>query len=206
MILSDRSQSEILHKALQKSMSYPEFRELVARLAKNNGTTGPEQSDAYKHYTGLNDKRMKRWDKTLRLTEEQIGQIRKFSKKVIWLVITESWCGDAAPTLPVMHRIEQMNDKVDLRIVMRSEEPLLMDQFLTDGKKSIPKLIVIDKEDFKVLGTWGPLPAKASEMAEIYRKKHGSLTAEFKENLQQWFNKDKGEDTLNDLIKLLTLE
>ena len=40
-------------------------------------------------------------------------------------------------------------------------------------------------------------------MAENYKKEHGQLTPEFKEDLQRWYNKDKGKTTIDDLIKLL---
>jgi len=32
---------------------------------------------------------------------------------------------------------------------------------------------------------------------------HGTITPEFKEILQQWYNKDKGQSTIEDLVKLL---
>jgi len=105
-----------------------------------------------------------------------------------------------------MNKISTFNDAIDLRIVLRSDHPELMDAFLTNGKMAIPKLIVIDKETSEVLGTWGPLPTKATIMANDYKELHGSLSPEFKEDLQQWFNRDKGQDTLADLQQLLTLK
>ncbi len=197
---------EITHRAISKSMSYAQFRELVSKLAANNGTTGPEQTEDNKHYTVLNDKRMRRWDKTLKISEEVVKQLTDYQQKVYWLVITESWCGDSAPSLPVMNKIATYNDGIDLRIVLRNEHSKLMDAFLTNEKMAIPKLIVIDHETSEVLGTWGPLPTKATIMANEYRLKHGSLSAEFKEDLQQWFNKDKGQNILADLQQLLTLK
>lgn len=200
------SSQDLLQEVMGKGMTYLEFRELVADLARNNGTTGPEQTDAYKHYTELNDRRMRRWDKTFKISDEIKTRIADYSRKVVWLVITESWCGDAAPSLPVMNRIAEINDKIDLRIILRSEYPRIMDMFLTDGKRSIPKLIVIDTEDMEVINTWGPLPSKATLLAMDYKKKHGSLSAAFKEDLQQWFNTDKGKNILEDLQQLLTLK
>jgi hypothetical protein len=149
---------------------------------------------------------MRRWDKTFKLHDEDKTRIADYSRKVVWLVITESWCGDAAPSLPVMNRMTEINDKIDLRIILRSEYPRIMDMFLTDGKRSIPKLIVIDSEDMEVIATWGPLPSKATFLAMDYKKEHGSLTAAFKEDLQQWFNADKGRNILEDLLQLLTLK
>ncbi|WP_297762496.1 thioredoxin family protein [uncultured Muriicola sp.] len=204
--LTEHTTKDIIHKAISKSMSYAQFRELVSKLAANNGTTGPEQTEDNKHYTVLNDKRMRRWDKTLKILEEVVKQLTDYQQKVYWLVITESWCGDSAPSLPVMNKIASYNDRIDLKIVLRNEHPKLMDAFLTNEKMAIPKLIVIDQETSEVLGTWGPLPTKATIMANEYRQKHGALSPEFKEELQQWFNKDKGQNILNDFQKLLALK
>ncbi|MGB5698824.1 thioredoxin family protein [Muriicola sp.] len=196
----------IIEKALADAMSYTAFRELVSNLAAKDGTTGPEQTQAYKQYTILNDQRMRRWDKTLKISDEVVQQLQGYQKKVYWLVITESWCGDAAPSLPVMNKIAMTNDKITLRIVLRNQHPKLMASFLTDNKMSIPKLIMIEKDTMEVLGTWGPLPGKATQLATEYKQLHGSLSPEFKEDLQQWFNKDKGQNILNDLRLLLTLK
>ncbi|WP_372975084.1 thioredoxin family protein [Muriicola sp.] len=196
---------ELLKDAIDTAMSYGEFRDLVSELAKKDGTTGPEQSEAYKNYTTLNDRRMKRWDKTLRISDDRLEAIRDFDEKVYWLVITESWCGDAAPSLPVMNRIAEINGNIEFRIILRSDYPEIMDLFLTEGKQSIPKLIVLD-QDYTVISTWGPLPTKAAEIAAAYKAKNGVLTADFKEELQQWFNADKGKDILGDLVDLLTLK
>lgn len=203
---AEKDTKDIIKAALVNSMTYESFKTLVKELAIDGGTTGPEQTDAYKHYTVLNDRRMKRWDKTFKLSKEQERQVKAFNKEVIWLVITESWCGDAAPTLPVMNRISQENQKIQLRVVLRNEHPELMDRFHTDGKLSIPKLIMIHQQTHDVLDTWGPLPSIAKEIAADYKAVNGQLTAAFKEELQQWFNADKGQNTLKDLIQLLGLE
>ncbi|NNK21665.1 MAG: thioredoxin family protein, partial [Flavobacteriaceae bacterium] len=64
------SSQDLLQEVIRKGMTYHEFRELVADLAGQNATTGPEQTDAYKHYTELNDRRMRRWDKTFKISDE----------------------------------------------------------------------------------------------------------------------------------------
>ncbi len=196
----------IIADALSQAVTYDSFKVLIKELAATGGTTGPEQTDAYKEYTVLNDQRMKRWDKTFKIADEKVAKINRFKQKIAWLVITESWCGDAAPTLPVMNKITQLNPNIELKIVMRNQYPELMDLFLTDGKMSIPKLIMIDQNTGEILGSWGPLPGKAMILASEYKKQYGELTAEFKEDLQVWFNADKGQHTLLDLLQLLALE
>ncbi len=184
-------------------MSYPEYRGLITRLALEGKATGPVQTEALAHYTQLNDKRMSRWDKTLKFTGEVLKEIVGIDQKITWLVLTESWCGDASPALPVMNKMAVCNPNITLKIVLREENNELMEQFLTHGSRSIPKLIMIDQFTREVLGTWGPRSAKASTFVDAYKKVHPTLPEAFKQNLQVWYNNDKGQSILADLMQLL---
>lgn len=198
-----KSTEDLIQHSLSKAISYSEYRRLVSQLAEIGKSTGPEQTEALTHYTQLNDRRMKRWDKTLKFSEEAQQLISKINRKVTWLVITESWCGDASPSLPVMHKIAALNSNITLKIVLRDENIDLMNRFLTNGTMSIPKLIVINDATKEVVGEWGPRSKAATTLVEDFKAEHGQLTAAFKEGLQVWYNKDKGQDILKDLTGLL---
>ena len=133
-------------------------------------------------------------------------RIGKWEKPVLWLVLTESWCGDAAPSIPVMNKIAESAAKITFKVALRDENLELMDLFRTNGTLSIPKLIMLDEQRLKVLNSWGPRPTKATKMVEVYKKENGELTPEFKQDLQLWYNKDKGQNILDDLMELLTLK
>lgn len=195
--------NNIISDSLEKSISYSEYRDLVEQLVQDESTTGNEKTETLINYTMLNDRRMRRWDKTVKLTDEAIATIKSFDKDTTWLVITESWCGDAAHVMPVINKVAELNDKIDYRIVMRDENNALMDSFLTNGGRAIPKLIMIDKASNEVVNTFGPRPSVATEMVNEYKSLHGKLTPEFKEDLQRWYNKDKGQSTVSDLVNLL---
>ncbi|PRX56556.1 thioredoxin family protein [Flagellimonas meridianipacifica] len=191
---------------IEKGMSYQAYRELVKNLAENRATTGPEQLESLINYTQLNDRRMARWDKTLKISEEIKETISNLDSNLAFLALSESWCGDASPSLPVINKIAELNEKIEFKIVLRDENLPLMDKFLTNGTRSIPKLIVWDTDKEEVVGEWGPRPSIAAQMVEDYKKEHGKLTADFKQDLQIWYNKDKGQNTLEDLVQLLTLK
>ena len=146
---------------------------------------------------------MKRWDKTVKISDGIKDAVENFNKKITWIVISESWCGDAAHIMTVIKKVAALNDNIDYKVVLRDENDALMNQFLTNGGKSIPKLIAIDGETNEVLNTFGPRPSVATEMVQTYKQTHGQLTPEFKEDLQRWYNKDKGQSTIEDLIALL---
>lgn len=194
---------QIIKDSLDNSISYAEYMRLMQKLVLNKFTTGDVVSEANINYTMLNERRMKRWDKKLEISEANKNKIMKFSSEITWLVITESWCGDAAHLLPVMNKVAELNPKINLKIVLRDDNDSLMNKFLTNGNKSIPKLIMLDEETIEVLDIYGPRPSIATKMVEDYKKEHGALTSEFKEDLQRWYNKDKGKTAIEDLTELL---
>lgn len=192
----------IITNSLRKGISYEDYRKMVTDLLAQGKSTGPNQSASLLNYSMLNNQRMHRLDKTVRLSKETMASIKNVKKPMTWLVLTEGWCGDAAQTLPVIHKIASQSDQIDLKIVLRDENEALMNEFLTNGSKSIPKLIVLD-ENHEVVNSWGPRPTEPTQMVAKYKRKHGQLDAEFKKQLQIWYNKDKGKNTQEDLIKLL---
>ncbi|MFK5973909.1 MAG: thioredoxin family protein [Flavobacteriaceae bacterium] len=193
----------LIQEALFKAMSYKEYREKVAQLVAEGKSTGTEQTEPLAQYTLLNDKRMKRLDKTIKVDEASAAKIGQLDKKITWLVLTESWCADAAQSMPVMNKIAEQNANIDFKVILRDDNLEVMNRFLYNGTMSIPKLISIDDETGKVLGEWGPRPSTATEMVNTYKKLHGKLTSEFKQDLQLWYNKDKGISTLEGLTGLL---
>ena len=194
---------EIALKAIKDSASYQEYRELVSRHVSNGTSTGPNQTEALAQYTLLNDSRMRRLDKTTKIPDSILEKINDFKGSQTWLVLTESWCGDAAQTMPVMNKLAELNEDIDFRVVERDKNPELINAFLTNGAQSIPKLIVLDNNTNRIIGEWGPRPSTATDMVNSYKKEHGSLSPEFKQDLQVWYNKDKGVSVAEDLTKLL---
>lgn len=199
----EKSREQIVQEALPKAISYQEYRQLMDDHAAQQTSTGPNQTEALTNYTMLNQRRMKRLDKTTKIKEEDIAKIKDFNGDVTWLVITESWCGDAAQTMPVMQKIADLNDGIEVKVILRDENLELIDAFLYNGGRSIPKLVAIDNVSGDVLADWGPRPSVATKMVNDYKEEHGKLTPEFKQDLQVWYNKDKGQNTVEDLVGLL---
>ena len=192
----------ILKKSLENTISYLEYRDLVKNLLVEYKSTGPNQSEELTNYSLLNDRRMKRLDKTIKISEKTTQEIKMINEPQTWLLITEGWCGDAAQNLPVINKMAEINENINLKLVLRDEHLELMDLFLTNGGRAIPKLIALDKDN-NVINTWGPRPTVATKMVADYKTEHGSLDAKFKEDLQVWYNKDKGQSTQEDFVSLI---
>lgn len=192
-----------IEEALKKAISYTSYRKLISDLIASGKSSGPIQSEDLLNYSKLNDRRMTRLDKTIQLSQETLLGLKKIDKPITCLVLTEGWCGDAAQTLPIISKIADESDLITLKIIFRDEHEQLMSQFLTNGGKSIPKLLVLNSQN-KVLNTWGPRPNTATKMVQDYKNKYGQLDAAFKQQLQVWYNKDKGVNIQEDMLGLLT--
>ncbi|MFI0428781.1 thioredoxin family protein [Mariniflexile sp. HMF6888] len=193
----------IIAQSTKRGISYQAYRELMKQLVEQKTTTGNDKTRVLANFTKLNDKRMNRWDKTLKISKVVQQRINEFEQDVTWLVIAESWCGDGAHVLPVLNKIAELNNHINLKIVLRDENPELMDLFLTNKSRSIPKLIMIDTETGDVLNSYGPRPSEATSLVSRYIAKYGILTPAFKEDLQHWYNNDKGQNIIEDVTNML---
>lgn len=193
----------IIENALNNSLSYTEYRNLVAKFAEEGKTTGEIPTEDHIVFTKLNETRMHRLDKTIQVTDETKFFLENLKKEYTWIVIAESWCGDAAQILPVINKMATVSDKIDLRIVFRDDNEELMNQFLTNGTKSIPKLIIIDKESNEVIADFGPRPIMAKQLILDYKAEHGVVDETAKIELQKWYLQDKGISTQNEIVELM---
>jgi hypothetical protein len=193
----------IIEKSLKESYSYKEYRNVVSTLLKEGKSTGNEQSDDLTHYSELNEVRMNRLDKTMVVPEENIKRVQNINFEMIWLVISEGWCGDAAQILPIINKMAEQSQKIDLRIVLRDENEALMNLFLTNGTKSIPKLIVLDKNTLEVLGDFGPRPTAAKQLILDYKAANGVVDETAKTELQKWYLHDKGLSTQEEILNII---
>ncbi len=99
----------------------------------------------------------------------------------------------------------ELSEKIDLKIVFRDENDDLTNLFLTNGTKSIPKLIILDKITLEVLGDYGPRPIGAKQFMLDYKKEFGMIDEKAKSELQMWYFKDKGLSIQNEILELLLI-
>ena len=193
----------IIKESLINSYTYTFYRNQIAKLLKQGKSTGNQQSEDLFHYSNLNQTRMNRLEKTLRISIENTQKLKEIKNEYIWLVISEGWCGDAAQILPIIDKMAEISPKIELRIVYRDENEALMNLFLTNENKAIPKLIILDKKTLNVEGNWGPRPKGAISLIENYKEKFGKIDENAKTELQLWYLHDKGLSTQNEVVELL---
>ncbi len=182
----------------RNTYSYTSYRTMLDELMKDGKTTGNDQSEAMIAYTKMNLVRMNRWDKTAKLTDELKHVLLKAPKQK-WLVLNEGWCGDAAQNLPVLNKMADFAFNIDLEIILRDENLDIMDEYLTNGGRSIPKLIAIDEQN-EVIFTWGPRPQKMQDRV-MELKADGQPYAE---EVHKMYAKDRATSIQTEFVSLLS--
>ncbi|MEL6134465.1 MAG: thioredoxin family protein [Bacteroidota bacterium] len=183
----------LIQEKIDQSFDYPHYRAMVTQLLSEGKTTGPNQSEDYIFYTQLNQQRMDRLDKRLKLAPEWQPLLANLQRSYTFLTITEAWCGDAAQNVPLIEAIAQQSENITHRLVLRDEHLELMDRYLTNEARSIPKTIFFDAETGEELGTWGPRPAEAQQMVVDYKAlpEPKPPYTEFVKQVQLWYAKNR---------------
>lgn len=183
-------------------VNYETYQQLFDEILDKGHRPYPYNNEAYLNYTKLNRPRMKRWDKQLILDEQLAVKLKALKTSQHWIIITEPWCGDAAHSIPFLIRMAEQNNLITYDIQLRDSEPFLIESYLTNGTKSIPKLIARDSNG-NDLFTWGPRPKPAQELRTTLMTSNTDLETT-KIALQHWYNEDKGESLHHELTTLLS--
>ncbi len=154
-------------------------------------------------YTRLNARRMQRWEKTYHPSIQAQEAANSNHAVRHAFIITEPWCGDAAHCIPAIQKLLSVTNEISSVVyILRDINLEVMDRFLTNGKRSIPILILTD-EKLHVLATWGPRPAASQRIVDAAKTENGD-TGNWKEELQLWYNHNRQQDLETEYIEVLT--
>ncbi|MFM6935979.1 MAG: thioredoxin family protein [Flavobacteriales bacterium] len=199
-----RTKVQFLPEQLSHSFSFESYKNLVAELVSQGKTSGNDQREDLIHYTELNARRMKRIEKTTILNEELQKSISSIKEPLTWILISEAWCGDAAQIVPVLAKIAEAQELIDLKIILRDEHESIMDLYLTNGGRSIPKLICLDAH-FQEVFVWGPRP-KSIQQVVVETKAEGITDhAVLVERVQTAYNHDRTQSIQAEIKELIDL-
>ncbi len=201
--MSETAEQLITPTIIEQAMSYEEYRTMIDNLLSENKTTGSNHSEGMVKYTKMNVHRMNRLDKQTSLKAELKEALESVEQQWIWLVLTEAWCGDAAQNIPVIAKMSNQNDHIDLKLILRDEHLDIMDQYLTNGGRSIPKLICLDAETLEEIGSWGPRPEEAQEKAMKWKNDSEISNKEWGEKLHKWYADNGTEDIQAEFTELI---
>ncbi|QCX53458.1 thioredoxin family protein [Elizabethkingia sp. JS20170427COW] len=186
-----------IKKFWDEGVSYEQYL-INAQQSLDNPKNEEEKEKAEYYQLGL--QRMKRMTERYTPDAEQLEQLKQKNFKGKVLIIAEAWCGDASQAIPVL---AEFFKEQGVRITYRDQEPSLIDDFLTNGAKSIPVVILLD-ENFKVINTWGARPRYGKELLAKFKADPEVYPREqFYNDLQKYYAKNKGYDTIEEILALL---
>ncbi|MCB9504479.1 MAG: thioredoxin family protein [Deferribacteres bacterium] len=188
---------------IKNSLTPETYQILLERKAIESA---PPDADAltieHAEFTKLNLQRTSRIRRTYKISPELKQAVASIEQEQVWLVITEPWCGDSAQILPYIEKSAQLNPKITLRILLRDENPKIMDQYLTNGTRSIPKFIAFDKNG-EELFQWGPRPKEAEKLLAGL-KAEGLEKPQYLEKLHLWYGRNRGKAFEKELLHLIS--
>ena len=121
------------------------------------------------------------------------------------LVITEPWCGDSLAIFPVVAKLF-IEAGCEIRVVRRDEHPDLIDQFLTNGGRAIPIVIVLD-DQYRERFHWGPRPKPAQDIVMGHKAAVAAGTvdkSEVHKMVRAFYALDHGRSIVEELVAELT--
>ena len=182
-------------------MKWDEYLVKFEEVLDGKNVQHPYDDPTYVYYVKLNSSRVNRWLKTGALNIETTDILDKINCHQKWILITEPWCGDAANIAPIIDLMAEYSDKIDFEIELRDGDTHLIDNYLTNGGKSIPILVARD-ENNKDVFVWGPRPKECQEMV-LLNKDSEMSNIEKKSAIQIWYNQDKGQSIQREIRDLV---
>lgn len=176
-----------INEKIAQAVDYKQYiKNLEVQLDERN------ENEKILNYVYLNIKRMKRIAKQYEPAPYLVKLVMKINRPITWLAITEGWCGDAAHVLPILDSLSKLSFKPKLKIILRDENPELMEDYLTNGSRSIPKVLAFD-EDGQLISQWGPRPNSAQLMVESFMNGVSEYAnyQELTEAVQKWYHYDR---------------
>lgn len=181
-------------------MKFQQYLALFEEILHSENPEAPYSDAHFMNYTKLNWSRMNRWFKTGGLLPEAKAKIEAIDQPQKWILITEPWCGDAAHIVPFIKMLADLNPLIELELELRDQEPFRINDYLTNGGKAIPKLIIQDASA-KDLAVWGPRPKEAQELYASLKASEADFET-VKITLQNWYNEHKGVEIQEELMRL----
>jgi len=194
--------SDLKKRIEEKGITYNEYiSNTIEEISKTQITDLPPGEVRRFNYKNLNLQRSTRIIRTYHPSKELKRVLDEITGMQLWMVITENWCGDSGQNLPYIAVMALQNPLIDLKLLLRDSNPDVMDQFLTNGTRSIPILVSFNSRG-EELFRWGPRPRAAINLISQW-KSEGCEKPEWTEKLHLWYSRNRGEEIEKELADLI---
>jgi Thioredoxin len=178
------------------SLSLSEYEQIVEGVLLQNST---KDYEAKMHSYILKNREVEQnIQSNITLNKRFFNRLLKVENLTIGL-ITEAWCLDACVILPLLRGIIAVNPEIEIKIFLRDNNEELMNEYLTNGSKSIPILFGIDSSNQEIF-RWGPRSANAKATLEPVKDAEYSIKYQV---LSSFYLSDLTMDIQNELVDLI---
>jgi hypothetical protein len=188
---------------IQKSVTYSEYIELTKSIIENPSPTAPYDNEKMLKYTEANLERMQRVSSNIAIDQKLYNLLNSVNEKWIWVIITEPWCGDAAQIVPALCAFADVNENIETKLILRDTNLDLIDAYLTNGGRSIPKLICVKAENLEEIGTWGPRPQEIQVIVDAFISDTTTSFGQKVRQIHEWYDDNKSAALQEEFIALL---
>jgi len=188
---------------LQESLTYLEYIELTKSIINNVSPSAPYDNEKMLKYTEANLERMQRVSNNISIDQKLYNLLTSVTDRWIWVIITEPWCGDAAQIVPALCAFAEVNSNIETKLILRDTNLDLIDAYLTEGGRSIPKLICLHQDTMEEIGTWGPRPQQIQVMVDKFKSDTTTSFGQKVRQIHQWYDDNKSAVLQEEFIALL---
>ena len=188
---------------LQESLTYLEYIELTKSIINNVSPSAPYDNEKMLKYTEANLERMQRVSNNISIDQKLYNLLTSVTDRWIWVIITEPWCGDAAQIVPALCAFAEVNSNIETKLILRDTNLDLIDAYLTEGGRSIPKLICLHQDTMEEIGTWGPRPQQIQVMVDKFKSDTTTSFGQKVRQIHQWYDDNKSAALQEEFIALL---
>lgn len=192
----------LLDKTNSIGLSYRQYLDLtVTEIESSDLIQLTEEEKKLLENKKLNLHRMTRIEKHYQVSEELKNLVKPIDKPQTWMIISETWCGDSAQNIPFISKIAELSQMITLKIILRDNNPNIMDLYLTNGTRSIPILVGFN-ENGEELFKWGPRPQEAKKLFANL-KAQGLEKSAILEKLHLWYGRNRGKNIEVELMEAI---
>ena len=187
---------------ISETISWQQYLALAQQYVNTNDKPEKYRDEKMLRYTYENVERIQRVLEQMKVETKLYNTLNTLGVKWTWVVLTEPWCGDAAQVVPALYTLSTCSENIDFRILLSDSHSDILDQFLTKGSRSIPKLICINELQ-EVIGTWGPRPAILQQLVLAQKDDTTKTFGDKVRSIHQWYEQDKTNTLQEEFVQLV---
>ena len=187
----------------EKSLSYEDYIKLTEEIVAGKNEDEIYKNEKMLNYTKDNLARMNNITSMLNIDKRLYNELQQMQEKQIWVCITEPWCGDASQIVPALYLIASCSANIEFRILLRDANEEVMNNYLTNGGKSIPKLIILNSDTLEEIDRWGPRPAVVQKIVQEQKDDTIISFGDKVRMIHSWYNENQSKDLQEEFITIV---